>query len=129
MELASGVGHVARLFGDSARGLDPAHRRDGAGLAVLAATIIAAGTAWWGIGSGAGKALTAMIRGTFGIGSWTLPILLGLLAWRLLRHPDKNAHTGRMGIGWTAFPAGAPRLVALPLRRPRPAARPARTPS
>src|SRR5260221_2716915 len=86
MELASGVGHVARLFGDSARDLDPAHRRDGAGLAVLAATIIAAGTAWWGIGSGAGKALTAMIRGTFGIGSWTLPILPGLLAWRLPRH-------------------------------------------
>src|SRR5258706_136567 len=81
MELAGGVGYIVRLFGDSARDLDPAHRRDGAGLAVLAAAIIAAGTAWWRIGSGAGKALTALVRGTVGVGSWTLPILLGLLAW------------------------------------------------
>lgn len=122
MELASGVGYVARLFGDSARELDPAHRRDGAGLAVLAAAFIAAGTAWWGIGSGAGKALTALIRGTFGIGAWTLPILLGLLAWRLLRHPDKNSHTGRVVIGWTAFLAGALGIVHIALGSPGPSA-------
>jgi len=122
MELASGVGYVARLFGDSARDLDPAHRRDGAGLAVLAAAIIAAGTAWWGIGSGTGKALTGMIRGTFGIGSWTLPILLGLLAWRLLRHPDKNAHAGRVLIGWTAFLAGTLGIVHIALGSPGPSA-------
>ncbi len=122
MELAGGVGYVVRLFGDSARDLDPAHRRDGAGLAVLAAAIIAAGTAWWRIGSGAGKALTALVRGTFGVGSWTLPILLGLLAWRLLRHPDKNAHTGRVVIGWTAFLAGALGIVHIALGSPAPSA-------
>jgi DNA segregation ATPase FtsK/SpoIIIE, S-DNA-T family len=122
MELASGVGHVARLFGDSARDLDPAHRRDGAGLAVLAAAIIAAGAAWWGIGSGVGKALTGVIRGTFGIGSWTLPILLGLLGWRLLRHPDKNAHTGRVVIGWTAFLAGVLGILHIALGSPSPSA-------
>jgi DNA segregation ATPase FtsK/SpoIIIE, S-DNA-T family len=122
MELASGVGYVARLFGDSARDLDSAHRRDGAGLAVLGAAIVAAGTAWWGIGSGAGKALTAVIRGTFGIGSWTLPILLGLLAWRLLRHPDKNSHTGRVVIGWSAFLAGALGIVHIALGSPGPSA-------
>src|SRR5258708_23533843 len=44
MELATGVGHVTRLFGDSARDLDPAHRRDGAGLAVLAARIGSGGS-------------------------------------------------------------------------------------
>jgi S-DNA-T family DNA segregation ATPase FtsK/SpoIIIE len=122
MELASGVGYVARLFGDSARDLDPAHRRDGAGLAVLAAAIIAAGAAWWGIGSGVGKALTGVIRGTFGIGSWTLPILLGLLGWRLLRHPDKNAHTGRVVIGWTAFLAGVLGILHIALGSPSPSA-------
>jgi S-DNA-T family DNA segregation ATPase FtsK/SpoIIIE len=122
MELAGGVGYVVRLFGDSARDLDPAHRRDGAGLAVLAAAIIAAGTAWWRMGSGAGKALTALVRGTFGVGSWTLPILLGLLAWRLLRHPDKNAHTGRVVIGWTAFLAGALGIVHIALGSPAPSA-------
>src|SRR5215470_12893611 len=122
MELARGVGYVVRLFGDSARNLDAAHRRDGAGLAVLAAAIIAAGTAWWGIGSSAGRALTAVIRGTFGIGSWILPILLGLLAWRLLRHPDKNSHIGRVIIGWTAFLAGALGIVHIALGSPGPSA-------
>ena len=122
MELARGVGYVVRLFGDSARNLDAAHRRDGAGLAVLAAAIIAAGTAWWGIGSSVGRALTAVIRGTFGIGSWILPILLGLLAWRLLRHPDKNSHIGRVIIGWTAFLAGALGIVHIALGSPGPSA-------
>jgi S-DNA-T family DNA segregation ATPase FtsK/SpoIIIE len=122
MELAGGVGYVVRLFGDSARNLDPAHRRDGAGLAVLAGAIIAAGTAWWGIGSSAGRALTAVMRGTFGIGSWILPILLGLLAWRLLRHPDKNSHAGRVVIGWTAFLAGALGIVHIALGSPGPSA-------
>ncbi len=122
MELATGVGHVARLFGDSARDLDPAHRRDGAGLAVLASAIVTAGAAWWGLGSPVGRGLTALIRGTFGVGSWALPILLALLAWRLLRHPDKNAHTARMVIGWTAFLAGALGIVHIALGSPGPSA-------
>src|SRR6266487_2928351 len=122
MELAGGVGYVARLFGDSARDLDPAHRRDGAGLGVLAAAVIAAGTAWWHLGTPLGRALTALVRGTFGAGSWTIPILLALLAWRLLRHPDKNAHTGRMVIGWTALIVGALGIVHIALGSPSPAA-------
>src|SRR6266700_6665091 len=120
VELAGAVGFVARHFGDSARELDPAHRRDGAGLAVLAAAIIAAGTAWWRLGTPVGRALTALTRGTFGVGSWTLPILLALLAWRLLRHPDKNAHTGRMVIGWTAFLVGGLGIVHIALGSPGP---------
>ncbi len=122
MELATGVGHVARLFGDSARDLDKAHRRDGAGLAVLAAAIVTAGASWWGLGSPVGRGLTALIRGTFGVGSWALPILLALLAFRLLRHPDKNAHTARMVIGWTAFLAGALGIVHIALGSPGPSA-------
>src|SRR5271166_5451433 len=90
MELASGVGFVARHFGASARELDPAHRRDGAGLAVLAAAFIAAGAAWWHLGSPVGRVLTGLVRGSFGVGASVIPVLLVLLAWRLLRHPDKN---------------------------------------
>ncbi len=122
MDLASGVGFVARLFGDSARDLDPAHRRDGLGLGALAAAIIAAGTAWWHLGSPFGRALTGLIRGTFGVAAWTLPVLLGLLAWRLLRHPDKNAHPGRMVIGWTALILGALGIVHVALGSPAPSA-------
>ncbi|HEX7996052.1 MAG TPA: DNA translocase FtsK [Streptosporangiaceae bacterium] len=122
MEFATGVGHVVRLFGDSARDLDPAHRRDGAGLGVLAAAIVTAAAAWWGLGSSVGHALTALIRGTFGVAAWTLPVLLALLAWRLLRHPDKNAHTGRMVIGWAAFLTGGLGIVHIALGSPGPSA-------
>ena len=38
-------------------------------------------------------------------------MLLGLLAWRFLRHPDRNAQTGRMVIGWTACCSGGLGLV------------------
>jgi DNA segregation ATPase FtsK/SpoIIIE, S-DNA-T family len=122
LELASGVGYVARLFGDSARDLDPAHRRDGLGLGVLAAAIVAAGATWWQLGSPVGRGLTAVLRGAFGAPSWTIPILLALLAWRLLRHPDKNAHTGRMVIGWTALILGALGIVHIALGSPAPSA-------
>jgi len=122
MEIAGGVGFVARLFGESARELDPAHRRDGAGLGVLAAAVVAAGTAWGHLGSPFGRALTGLVRGTFGVGAWTMPILLALLAWRLLRHPEKNAHEGRMVIGWTALLVGLLGIVHIALGSPSPAA-------
>jgi hypothetical protein len=48
--------------------------------------------------------------------------LLALLAWRLLRHPDKNAHTGRMVVGWTAFLIGALGIVHIALGSPGPSA-------
>ncbi|HET7018901.1 MAG TPA: DNA translocase FtsK [Streptosporangiaceae bacterium] len=120
LELARGAGYVARLFGNSARELDEAHRRDGVGLGVLAAAIVVAGAAWWHLGSPFGHALTGLVRGTFGVGATALPILLGLLAWRLLRHPDKNAHPGRMVIGWTGLLLGALGIVHIALGSPEP---------
>src|SRR5215472_9125770 len=54
LELASGVGWVARRYGDSARELDEAHRRDGLGLAALAGAIVLAGAAWGHLGTSAG---------------------------------------------------------------------------
>jgi len=120
LEVARGAGWVARAFGSSARELDPAHRRDGLGLGVLAAALVAAGAAWWHLGSPFGHALTALVRGAFGVGAWIIPVLLALLAWRLLRHPDKNAHSGRMVIGWTALLAGALGIVHIALGSPSP---------
>ena len=122
LELARGAGWVARAFGDSARELDPAHRRDGVGLGVLAAALVMAGAAWWHLGSPFGHALSALVRGAFGIGAAIIPVLLALLAWRLLRHPDKNAHSGRMVIGWTALLAGALGIVHIALGSPSPSA-------
>jgi S-DNA-T family DNA segregation ATPase FtsK/SpoIIIE len=121
MGVAHTAGLAARAFGRSARELDPLHRRDGAGLAVLAAAIIVSTVAWWHLGGTLGRVMTAVVRGAFGSGAWTIPLLLALLAWRLLRHPDKNADTARMVIGWTALIIGALGLVHMANGTPTPA--------
>ncbi len=121
MAVAHTVGYAARALGRNARDLDPAHRRDGLGLAVLGAAIIAAAADWWDLGSMVGHLLAAVIRGAFGAGAWTLPILLGLLAWRLLRHPDRNSETARVVIGWAALIIGSLGLVNIANGTPQPA--------
>ncbi|HUY47040.1 MAG TPA: DNA translocase FtsK [Streptosporangiaceae bacterium] len=122
MVVAHAAGHTARVFGKSARDLDPLHRRDGAGLAFLSAAIIVAATTWWRMDNLAGRLMTALVRGAFGSAAWAIPLLLGLLAWRYLRHPDRNAETGRMLIGWTALLIGALGLIHIAHGTPQPAA-------
>ena len=110
MALAHMVGAVGRALGRSARDLDPLRRRDGLGLTALCAAIVAAVATWWRP-SGLIKPVATAVVTLFGSGSWTIPILLGLLAWRFLRHPDSNADTARMVMGWTALLVGALGLV------------------
>src|SRR5580704_7120744 len=94
MIAAHAVGGVARAFGNHARDMDPLHRRDGVGLAYLAGVIVVAATTWFRMDNLLGRAMSDVIRGLFGSAAWLLPILLGLLAWRYLRHPERNAQTG-----------------------------------
>ncbi|GAA3811424.1 DNA translocase FtsK [Sphaerisporangium flaviroseum] len=103
---ANGIGTAARAFGQQARELDPAHRRDGLGLAVLGGAIILAAMTWRATRGTVATVVDAVMRGALGSLAWSVPILLALIAWRLLRHPDQNADTGRMMIGWTALLAG-----------------------
>ena len=110
MALAHTVGAACRVIGRSARDLDPLHRRDGLGLTALCAAIVLA-VATWGHGARLLKPLANFMHAVFGSGSWAAPVLLALLAWRFLRHPDRNADTARMVIGWTALLAGVLGLV------------------
>ncbi len=110
MALAHTVGAVCRALGRNARDLDSLHQRDGLGLASLCAAIVAAVATWWHP-TGLLKPLATAIVTLFGSGSWTIPILLALLAWRFLRHPDSNADTARMVIGWTALLVGVLGLI------------------
>ena len=50
-----------------------------------------------------------------------MPILLGLLAWRFLRHPDRNAETGRIVIGGAALIVGGLGLAHIAHGTPGPA--------
>ena len=121
MALAHTVGAVCRALGRSARDLDPLHRRDGAGLAVLCAAIVMAEATWWHV-AGPLRPVAKFSVALLGAGSWTVPILLVLLAWRFLRHPDNNAATARIVIGWTALLIGALGLVHIASGSPGPAA-------
>jgi S-DNA-T family DNA segregation ATPase FtsK/SpoIIIE len=121
MGLAHTVGATVRAFGRHARDLDPAHRRDGVGLAALGLAIIMAAATWFRLGGAVGHGLSAVVRGGFGSAAWVVPLLLGLLAWRYLRHPDRNADTARMVIGWTALIIGVLGLVHIAHGTPRPA--------
>jgi S-DNA-T family DNA segregation ATPase FtsK/SpoIIIE len=111
MVVAHAVGFAARALGRGAADLDPMHRRDGAGLAFLGAALVLAATIWFHLGSVAGRLMTDGAHGGFGSLAWVLPILLALLAWRYLRHPDRNADTGRIVIGGLALTVGVLGLV------------------
>ncbi|MFI9429984.1 MULTISPECIES: DNA translocase FtsK [Streptosporangium] len=106
MLLAGGIGSAARALGQNARELDPVHRRDGLGLAVFSGAIVLAAMTWRESTGTVSAVVNAVMRGVFGSLAWLIPILLALLAWRLLRHPDQNADTGRMSIGWSALTVG-----------------------
>ena len=126
--VASGVGAVLRALGrmlvgtfrllgqglsaagHGAKGIDPAHRRDGLGLLLLALALIAAGGAWWHAGQ-AGKTVDAALTSVLGWGALLLPPLLLLGAWRVLAAPskDEDAPTGGFGrlvVGWLALALG-----------------------
>jgi S-DNA-T family DNA segregation ATPase FtsK/SpoIIIE len=120
MALAHTAGSAARAFGRSARDMDAAHQRDGVGFLALCAAIVTAAALWWHLGV-IGRPLTGLLHGAFGSGAWTVPILLVLLAIRFLRHPDNNADTARMVIGWSALLVGALGLVHIASGTPGPA--------
>ena len=103
--LAGAIGSLSRAAGSSARDLDPAHRRDGLGLLLLAAALVSAGGVWWHAG-GAGDAVADALTSVLGRGALALPPLLALSGVRVLRHPDGKGGRGRLAVGWSALALG-----------------------
>ncbi|NQW32775.1 MAG: DNA translocase FtsK [Actinomycetales bacterium] len=97
------AGGAARGIGRGAKELDPAVRRDGLGLSLIAGAIILIAATWFGV-DGWFISWTAMLATSlFGALAWIAPLLLIALAWRFLRHPDQNGATGRLAIGIAAI--------------------------
>jgi S-DNA-T family DNA segregation ATPase FtsK/SpoIIIE len=96
------VGTLARAVGRNAataRELDPAHRRDGAGLAVLAAAVVSATAVWFTAAGALGRALNAGYRMLIGNAAVLLPVLLAAGAVHLLRQQPHPERRGRLLVG------------------------------
>jgi S-DNA-T family DNA segregation ATPase FtsK/SpoIIIE len=96
------IGGAGRRLGEGARDLDPAHRRDGVALVLLGLAIVVALREWWNLSGRAGVVIHDVVAGTFGVVGLVVPLLLLASAIRLMRHPDKVAANGRMGVGLSA---------------------------
>ncbi len=120
MVVAGTVGFTARRFGNSARDLDPEHRRDGVGLLWLAIGIVLAASIWWRMDNPVGRSISAFMHGAAGSVAWLTPVLAVLISWRYLRHPDRNSDTGRVVIGWAALSIGVLGLVHIANGTPAP---------
>jgi len=120
LALAGMAGAIARGIGHSARDLDPEQRRDGVGFGLLALGIVVAGSVWSDMPGAVGNAVRDVTSGAVGLLAWAVPILLAVVAWRTLRHPDRNGPAGRQVIGWAAMSGGVLGLVHIAHDVPRP---------
>jgi S-DNA-T family DNA segregation ATPase FtsK/SpoIIIE len=108
-------------MGHGARDLDPGLRRDGAGLFLVALAIVVVAVFWFQIPGPVGNTVRQGIESAVGVAAYATPLLLAVMAWRTLRHPDRNGPWGRQFVGWTAVVLGALGVVHIANGLPRPA--------
>jgi DNA segregation ATPase FtsK/SpoIIIE, S-DNA-T family len=118
--IAHGVGAIARSIGRSARDLEPEHRRDGAGLFLIALALVIAASVWWQLPGGVMEFLRQMTAGAVGKVGWLVPFFVLYAGWRTLRDPEHNGPIGRQVIGWSAFALGLLGIVHIANGNPQP---------
>ncbi|PAK22953.1 cell division protein FtsK, partial [Streptomyces sp. alain-838] len=104
--IAHAVGAVFRGIGQGAKNLDPAHRKDGVALLLLGICLIVAAGTWADLKGPVGDLVEILVTGAFGRLDLLVPILLGAIAVRLIRHPEKPEANGRIVIGLSALVVG-----------------------
>ncbi|GIJ45893.1 hypothetical protein Val02_27790 [Virgisporangium aliadipatigenens] len=123
MGLANTLGWVVRAIGRKAahaRDLDPEHRRDGAGLAVIGLAVLLAAGVWFNSAGQVGEWIADKVRFLLGGISAVLPVLLVFGAVRMMRRPveEEDAHRGRGIVGWSALFIGVAGLLHLAMGQP-----------
>ncbi|WAP58679.1 DNA translocase FtsK [Streptomyces sp. S465] len=106
MGAARAVAAMFRGIGRGAKGLDPAHRKDGSALLLLALTLIVAAGTWADLEGPVGRLVEMLVTGAFGRLDLVVPILLGTIATRLFLHPERPEANGRIVIGLSALVIG-----------------------
>lgn len=119
MALAGALGGATRRVHNESLDVDPALRRDGAGLFLLACALVVAAVFWLGLPGPVGQMIKLVVSSVIGTLSYAAPILLALMSWRTLRHPSRNGPLGRQVIGWTALLFGLLGLINIARGLPR----------
>ncbi|WP_407703673.1 DNA translocase FtsK [Streptomyces triticagri] len=109
--IAHTVGALFRGIGRGAKGLDPAHRKDGLALLLLGLALVVAAGTWSHLRGPVGDLVEILVTGAFGRLDLLVPLLLGTVAVRLIRHPEKPEANGRIVIGLSALVIGVLGLV------------------
>ncbi|MEU7283656.1 DNA translocase FtsK [Streptomyces sp. NPDC045431] len=104
--LAHAVGAMLRGIGRGAKGLDPAHRKDGLALLLLGIALIVAAGTWASLRGPVGDLVEMLVTGAFGRLDLLVPLLIGAIAVRLILHPEKPEANGRIVIGLSALVVG-----------------------
>ncbi len=100
------LGGLARSIGRSARDIEPEHRRDGFGLLLFGAAMVAAAAVWWQLPGGLMEVTRTIVSGSVGKVGWFVPLMLVVIGWRNLRDPERNGPVGRQAIGWATLGFG-----------------------
>ncbi len=116
-----GVARLGRGAGRAmgrTREIDPAHRRDGLGVALIVLAVTSAAGIWFGAGGPVGRGLSAAIGFVVGLGSGVLPVVLAAVGVVLLAtapHPESRP---RVTVGTLLLALGVLGLVHLVTGRP-----------
>ncbi len=122
MGLAHVTGGTVRKVSHVGQDLEPEHRRDGAGLTLIALAVVVAAREWWGLDGMVGQATHAVVAGTFGRVGYALPIVLLLFGLHLWRTPREHPATNRMAIGTAILAFAACGVVHVAAGIPEPPA-------
>ncbi|MCH9276367.1 DNA translocase FtsK [Bifidobacterium amazonense] len=79
---------------------DPAYRRDGLCFLMLVLAICFCASEWFRVNGVLGRFLHAIAAGLFGVMSVIVPVLLAIVAVRLMRNSGKGSDNPRVVTGW-----------------------------
>lgn len=97
---------IPRAFGAAVRSIagvgeyDPAYRRDGLCFAMIVLAVCFCASEWFRVNGVLGRILHALAAGLFGVMSVIVPVLLVLVAVRLIRNSGRNSDNPRVVTGW-----------------------------
>ena len=115
---ARGVGTLVRAIGHGAKDIDPAVRRDGSALFMLALGIILGACFWFQIPGAVGRGIRYGITTLFGIGSYAIP-LIALISCVLIFRNHRKSSGARLTLGWIAVALGFLGIVHIACGLPR----------